>query len=74
MEKMKRLQNGEDVSDLLAEIDDEIPTDEESEEDEDPEEYGLTEVQKKVAELDSIDWQYNLVLIVKLMYPSGTSD
>ena len=47
MEKLKRLQAGEDVSDLLAEIDDEMP-DEEDEEDEDPEEYGLTEIQKKV--------------------------
>merc|ERR1712083_1021856 len=42
MEKLKRLQAGEDVSDLLAEMDDDMPSDAE-----DPEEYGLTEVQKK---------------------------
>lgn len=48
MEKLKRLQDGEDVAELLAEIDDEMPSEEEEEEDEDPEEYGLTEVQKKV--------------------------
>ena len=47
MEKLKRLQDGEDVAELLAEIDDEMPSEEEEEE-EDPEEYGLTEVQKKV--------------------------
>jgi len=47
MEKLKRLQAGEDVSDLLAEIDDEMPSDGDGDEDEDPEEYGLTEVQKK---------------------------
>jgi len=46
MEKLKRLQAGEDVSDLLAEIDDEMPSDGDGEE-EDPDEYGLTEVQKK---------------------------
>merc|ERR1719295_2145625 len=45
MEKLKRLQDGEDVAELLAEIDDEMPS--EQEEEEDPEEYGLTEVQKK---------------------------
>ena len=48
MEKLKRLQDGEDVAELLAEIDDEMPSEEEEEEEEDPEEYGLTEVQKKV--------------------------
>jgi len=47
MEKLKRLQDGEDVAELLAEIDDEMPSEEEEEEEEDPEEYGLTEVQKK---------------------------
>merc|ERR1719239_2122314 len=47
MEKLKRLQDGEDVAELLAEIDDEMPSEEEDEEEEDPEEYGLTEVQKK---------------------------
>merc|ERR1719357_2168151 len=46
MEKLKRLQAGEDVADLLAEIDDEMPSDGEEEE-EDPDDYGLTEVQKK---------------------------
>jgi len=46
MEKLKRLQAGEDVSELLAEIDDEMPSDYEEEE-EDPEDYGLTEVEKK---------------------------
>jgi len=47
MEKLKRLQAGEDVSDLLAEMDDDMPSDAEEQEEEDPEEYGLTEVQKK---------------------------
>merc|ERR1719245_1257655 len=46
MEKLKRLQAGEDVSELLAEIDDEMPSDYEEEE-EDPDDYGLTEVEKK---------------------------
>lgn len=46
MEKLKRLQAGEDVEDLLAEIDEEMPSmSEEEEEDEDV--AGLTEVQKK---------------------------
>ena len=48
MEKLKRLQDGEDVAELLAEIDDEMPSEEEDDEEEDPEELGLTEVQKKV--------------------------
>ena len=52
MEKLKRLQAGEDVSELLAEIDDEMGVDEEEEE-EDYEDYGLTEVQKKVFILES---------------------
>merc|ERR1719228_1386992 len=47
MEKLKRLQAGEDVADLLAEIDDEMPSDGGEEEDEDLDNYGLTEVQKK---------------------------
>jgi len=47
MEKLKRLQDGEDVAELLAEIDDEMPSEQEDEEEDDPEEYGLTEVQKK---------------------------
>ena len=47
MEKLKRLQAGENVTDLLEELNDEIGVDEEVEE-EDYEDYGLTEVQKKV--------------------------
>ena len=54
MEKLKRLQAGEDVSDLLAEMDDDMPSDAEEEEEEDPEEYGLTEVQKKVSEINTL--------------------
>merc|ERR1719309_1774799 len=46
MEKLKRLQAGEDVTELLAEIDDEMPSEEEDEEEE-AEYYGMTEVQKK---------------------------
>ena len=45
MEKLKRLQEGEDLDDLLAEMDDEFPVNTDSEEDEDL--YGLTEVQKR---------------------------
>ena len=45
MEKLKRLQDGEDLDELLAEMDDEFPVNSESEEDEDL--YGLTEVQKR---------------------------
>merc|ERR1719228_806462 len=47
MEKLKRLQAGEDVADLLAEIDDEMPSDGGEEEPENLDNYGLTEVQKK---------------------------
>jgi len=47
MEKLKRLQAGENVGELLAEIDDEMPSDGDGEEEGDPAEYGLTEVQKK---------------------------
>ena len=47
MEKLKRLQEGDaDLDDLLAEIDEEIPSDKEEEEDSD--EIGMTLVQKKV--------------------------
>jgi len=53
MEKLKRLQAGEDVADLLAEIDDEMPSEAE-EEDEDREDYGLTEVQKKAAHAENL--------------------
>ena len=45
MEKLKRLQEGEDLDELLAEMDDEFPVNSESEEDEDL--HGLTEVQKR---------------------------
>ena len=48
MEKLKRLQAGEDVTDLLAEIDDEMGVDDEDEDEEDCDDYGLTQVQKKV--------------------------
>ena len=48
MEKLKRLQAGEDVSDLLAEIDDEMGVDEEEDFEEEEDDYGLTQVQKKV--------------------------
>jgi len=48
MEKLRRLQEGEDVEDLLAEIDEEMPgMEDEDEEEEDEETQGLTEVQKK---------------------------
>lgn len=50
MEKLKRLQEGDaDLDDLLAEIDEEIPSDKEEEEDSD--EIGMTLVQKKVRKL-----------------------
>merc|ERR1712106_686008 len=52
MEKLKRLQAGEDVTDLLAEIDDEMPS--EAEEEEDPDDYGLTEVQKKAQHAEQL--------------------
>jgi len=52
MEKLKRLQEGEDVSDLLAEIDDEMPSEEEEEYD--PDDLGLTEVQKKAHHADKL--------------------
>lgn len=48
MEKLKRLQEGGDVEDLLAELDEELPSDDEEEE-EDEEDAYLTEVQKKVS-------------------------
>jgi len=49
MEKLKRLQEGADLDDLLAEMDEELPSDKEGEEEEeeDEEDYGLTEVQKR---------------------------
>ncbi|XP_023330930.1 glutamic acid-rich protein [Eurytemora carolleeae] len=46
MEKLKRLEAGEAVEDLLAEIDEEMPSMSEDEEDDD-EDTGLTQVQKK---------------------------
>ena len=48
MEKLKRLQEGEDVEDLLAEMDEERPSCSEDEDEVDEETLGLTEVQKKV--------------------------
>eukprot|EP00095_Tigriopus_kingsejongensis_P009198 maker-scaffold299_size217019-snap-gene-1.31 protein:Tk09198 transcript:maker-scaffold299_size217019-snap-gene-1.31-mRNA-1 annotation:"lim domain and actin-binding protein 1" len=45
MEKLKRLQEGEDLDDLLAEIDDEMPDDPVAEED--PDEFGMTAMEKK---------------------------
>ena len=53
MEKLKRLQAGEEVADLLAEIDDEMGVSEEEEE-EDPDDYGLTEVQKKAIHAEKL--------------------
>ena len=53
MEKLKRLQAGEEVADLLAEIDDEMGVSEEEDE-EDPDEYGLTEVQKKAMNAEKL--------------------
>jgi len=47
MEKLKRLQEGEDVEDLLAEMDEEMPSCSEDEDEVDEETLGLTEVQKK---------------------------
>ena len=53
MEKLKRLQAGEDVSDLLEELNDEVGIDD-IEEEEDPEDYGLTEVQKKAVHAEKL--------------------
>jgi len=47
MEKLKRLQAGEDVADLLAEIDDEMPSENEEDYEYEDDDSGLTEVQKK---------------------------
>merc|ERR1719204_1481178 len=49
MEKLKRLQEGADLDDLLAEMDEELPSDSEDEDAamDDEEDYGLTEVQKR---------------------------
>ena len=52
MEKLKRLQEGEDLDELLAEMDDEFPVVSESEEDDDL--YGLTEVQKRTMNPDKL--------------------
>ena len=54
MEKLKRLQEGADLDELLAEMDEEFPEDEEEEEDYDEELEGLTEVQKKVSAVGEI--------------------
>ena len=51
MEKLKRLQDGEDLDDLLAEIDEELPSEEEdnnAEEENGGDDAGMTEVQRKV--------------------------
>jgi len=55
MEKLKRLQAGEDVEELLAEIDDELPSDE----DEDPDDAGLTAVQKKAHHTEKLFTEEN---------------
>lgn len=47
MEKLKRMQEGADIDELLAELDEELPSDECEEDEEDEDDYGLTEVQKK---------------------------
>jgi len=52
MEKLKRLQDGADLDDLLAEMDEELPSDEEEEEDE--EDLYLTEVQKKTKRTEKL--------------------
>merc|ERR1711981_298228 len=52
MEKLKRLQEGEDLDELLAEMSDEFPTVSEPEEDDDM--YGLTEVQKRTMNPDRL--------------------
>ena len=57
MEKLKRLQEGEDVEDLLAEMDEEMPSCSEDEEEVDEETLGLTEVQKKVMMLEISRWK-----------------
>ena len=62
MEKLKRLQAGENVTDLLEELNDEIGVDEEVEE-EDDEDYGLTEVQKKVHSHSSLNIKLRNILI-----------
>ena len=53
MEKLKRLQAGEDVGELLEELNDEIGEVGEDEE-EDPDDYGLTEVQKKAVHAEKL--------------------
>ena len=52
MEKLKRLQEGADLDELLAEMDEELPSASGSEEDED--DYGLTEVQKRASRSDKL--------------------
>ena len=60
MEKLKRLEAGEAVEDLLAEIDEEMPSMSEDEE-EDDEDTGLTQVQKKV-----FKWIFKCFLLIVL--------
>lgn len=57
MEKLKRLQEGADLDELLAEMDEELPSDE-ADEDYDAEDAYLTEVQKKVSKVSSSATQY----------------
>jgi hypothetical protein len=56
MEKLKRLQDGEDLDELLAEINEELPSEEE---DEDADPY-LTNVQKRVSHKG---WGYCLFIV-----------
>merc|ERR1712158_272733 len=77
MEKLKRLQDGEDVAELLAEIDDEMPSEEEDEEEEDPEEFGLTEVQKKAhrsEKLFDVDSKKEKLAMQREKLMAGTRD
>ena len=65
MEKLKRLQEGEDLDDLLAEIDEELPS---ASEDEDPDEVGLTEVQKKVTQSEAVFKKQTFSVAYSLIY------
>ena len=54
MEKLKRLQAGEDVGELLEELNDEIGDYDGEEDEEDPDDYGLSEVQKKAVHAEKL--------------------
>ena len=54
MEKLKRLQAGEDVGELLEELNDEIGDIGGDEDEEDPDDYGLSEVQKKAVHAEKL--------------------